>query len=119
MVSKKLILIALITLIASFHCIKKLDVDTRTEKPILVVEGAVSTDSVPYTVNLSYSGPFDRANKIPDEYFEDNAIVTISTDDGNTTLLKHIDKGLYETTDSNFIGKVGTSYSVTVVLKDG
>ena len=92
MLSKKLILVALITLIASFHCIKKIDVDTRTEKPILVVEGSVTTDSVPYTVNLSYSGPFDRANKIPDEYFEENATATISTHDGNTSLLKHMIK---------------------------
>src|SRR3954466_5520721 len=103
MASKTLILTALVTSIASFQCIKKIDVDTRTEKQILVVEGSVTTDSVPYTVNLSYSGPFNRANKIPDEFFEENATVTISTNDGNTTLLKHMDKGLYQTTDSNFI----------------
>src|SRR4051812_30414278 len=102
MVSKKLIPMVLITSIVSFHCIKKIDVDTRTEKPILVVEGSVTTDSVPYTVNLSYSGPFNRANKIPDEYFEESATVTISADDGNTTPLKHVDKGLYQTTDVSF-----------------
>src|SRR3954464_364410 len=105
MVSKRLILIALITSIVSFHCIKKVDVDTRTEKPLLVVEGSVTTDSVPYTVTLSYSGPFDRANKIPDEFFEETATVTIGAEDGNTTLLQHMDNGVYQTTDSNFVGQ--------------
>ena len=100
-------------------CIKQVDVATRNEKPILVVEGDVSTDSVPYTVKLTYSGPITYSDAIPDQYLEKDAVVTISDDNGHTTPLSYTTQGVYQTTDPSIIGKVGTSYSVTVLLKDG
>ena len=100
-------------------CVKQVDVATRNEKPILVVEGSVTTDSVPYTVKLTYSGPVAYSDAIPDEYLEKNATVTIADDLGNTTPLAYTTQGIYETTDPAYIGKVGRSYSVAITLKDG
>ncbi len=79
------------------------------------MEGSVTTDSVPYTVKLSYSGPF-TITEIPDEYIEKNANVTVTDDLGNATKLVYSDQGIYQTTDSGYIGKVGRSYSVIVEL---
>lgn len=115
---KNIFVIVVISL-ACHSCIKQVDVPLRNEKPILVVEGAVTTDSVPYTVKLTYSGPISYSDAIPEEFLEKDATVTIADDEGNTTQLEYIDQGVYKTTDPNYIGKFGRSYSVTVVLKDG
>src|SRR4030095_3399692 len=116
---KKLIIIAVVVSIVCYACIKQVDIETRNEEPILVVEGSITTDTVPYTVKLSYTGPFIRTTQIPDEAFEKDAQVTIKDDQGNATRLVYRDKGVYETTDPNYIGKVGRSYGVLIELKDG
>ncbi len=100
-------------------CIKQIDVQTRYEKPVLVVEGNITTDSVPYKVKLTYTRPVSTGNKIPDEYLVKDAVVTIADELGNTARLVHIGDGNYETSDSTYVGKVGRSYHVTVELKDG
>jgi len=100
-------------------CIKQVTVDTRTEKPILVVEGSITTDTVPYRVRLTYSGPFTSTRDISDEQIEKNAIVTIEDNGGNATPLVYKDSGIYITTDPSYIGKVGRSYHVNILLKDG
>ncbi len=117
-VLKIIIAISILT-ITTQSCIKQVDVVTRNEKPFLVVEGSVTTDTVAYTVKLTYSGPIAYSDVIPDQYLEKDAIVTIADDLGNTTPLVYTDQGVYETTDPAYIGTVGRSYSVTVVLKDG
>lgn len=115
----KIIIVISFIIITCPACIKQVDVATRNEKPILVVEGSVTTDTLPYTVKLTYSGPISRSTDIPDQYLEKNALVTITDDIGNTTQLVYKDQGIYETTDPAYIGKVKRSYSVTVVLPDG
>lgn len=105
------------TLLAS--CIKQVNVPLRNEKPILVVEGSITTDTVPYTVRLTYSGPITYSDVIPDQYLVKDALVSIADNLGNSTVLTYTSQGNYATTDSSFIGKVGRSYTVTVVLKDG
>lgn len=115
----QIILPAVIISLISQGCIKKIDVKTRNEKPILVVEGSVTTDTVPYQVKLSYSGPFTKGNEIPEEFLEKNAEVTITDDLGKATALEYKDQGIYETVDPNYIGKPGRSYSMMAVLKDG
>jgi hypothetical protein len=115
----KKIIIALSVSFVFSACIKQLDVNTRNEKPILVVEGAITTDTIPYTVKLSYTGPFIRTAQIPDDHIEKDAQVTITDDQGYATTLAYKGEGVYETTDLNYIGKVGRSYSIIIELKDG
>ncbi|MEO6548077.1 MAG: DUF4249 domain-containing protein [Ferruginibacter sp.] len=115
----KIILGGCVLFIGQQACIKQIDVVTRNEKPILVLEGSVTTDSVPYTVKLTYSGPIKSSENIPDQYIEKDAKVTITDNLGNATALVYTTGGTYQTTDVAYIGKVGRSYSVSVVLKDG
>jgi len=114
---KKIIILAVSFVFSA--CIKQVDVKTRNEKPILVVEGAITTDTMSYKVKLSYTGPFTRTALIPEDHLEKDARVIIADDQGNATTLVHKSDGIYETTDSNYIGKVGRSYSLIVELKDG
>lgn len=100
-------------------CIKQVQVQTRNAPPVLVVEGAITTDSLPYTVKLSYSGKLRAANDIPVESIEKDALVTITDDQGHATSLTYRDSGIYQTTDPGYIGQVGRSYHVTIELSDG
>ena len=109
----------LIMILFFASCIKQVDVATRNVKPILVVEGSITTDTVPYTVKLTYSGKLSSATDIPDESLEKDAVVTITDDLGNATLLTYMGAGNYQTTDTNYIGQVGRSYHVNVKLTDG
>jgi hypothetical protein len=101
-------------------CIKQADVKLRNELPVLVVEGNISTDSIPYTVKLTYSGQLQYADDIPDQYLEQNARVTIKDDLGDSTVLSYTGRqGVYITKDSAYRGQVGRSYFVKVELPTG
>src|SRR5205085_2231573 len=100
-------------------CIKEVKPATRIEKSILVVEGSITTDKPPYTVKLTYSGPYKFALDIPDEFLEKNARVAIKDNLGNETQLAYKEKGIYETVDTNYIGIPGRSYNVVVELNNG
>ncbi len=113
------IILAVIFCTGFFSCIKQVTVPTRNVQPILVVEGNITTDSMPYTVRITYSGPFPYADQIPDQYLEKDAKVTISDDQGKSTSLTYTTQGVYTTTDSSFVGQAGRTYAVTVVMKDG
>jgi Domain of unknown function (DUF4249) len=116
---QKIIIGISILSISFFSCIKQVNVATRNEKPILVVEGNITTDTTPYTVKLTYSGQVLHADSVLDQYLEKDAKVTISDDLGKSTALVYTHQGIYVTIDASYIGKVGRSYSVTVLLKDG
>lgn len=100
-------------------CVKSIDPELRNEAPILVVEGGVSNDTVPYTIRLSYSGPFESGRTIPDQYLEKDAAVKIKDDEGKTVTLTHSGNGLYATTDPTFVGKAGKTYTLDILLKNG
>jgi uncharacterized protein YlzI (FlbEa/FlbD family) len=116
---RKLIALLIIIAVTGAGCIKQIEVDTRYEGPVLVVEGAITTDTVPYKVKVTYTRPVTPGDAIPEEYLERDALVSISDDLGSSTQLVYKGQGNYETTNSNYIGKVGRSYQVTVQLKNG
>jgi hypothetical protein len=109
----------LLILFGASSCVKQANLNRRNAEPILVVEGSITTDSVPYTVRLSYSGPYENGLSVPDEYLEKEAGVALSDDEGKITSLVHTGNGVYETTDRAFVGKPGRSYQLTIQLKDG
>jgi Domain of unknown function (DUF4249) len=110
--------LSLIILFAQ-SCIKEVNPITRQAAPILVVEGSITTDSIPYSVQLTYSGGIASSSSIPESNYVKDASVSISDNLGNTTVLKYTINGIYQTTDPSYIGKVGRSYSIKLKLKNG
>ncbi len=100
-------------------CIKEINPRLRNALPELVVEGSISTDSTLYNIRITYSGQIELINQIPDELLEKNASVSIHCSNGDSTLLRYIGNGYYETTDSLFIGLVGLSYWAEIILANG
>ena len=99
-------------------CIRNVAVPIRNVTPKLVVEGLITTDSMPYTVNLSYSGNFSNTYQFSDQPFIKDAMVTIKDDLGDSTKCAWVTEGTYQSTDTHFIGTVGRSYTLIVKLAD-
>lgn len=91
----KIIIIISIISITTQACIKQVDVPLKNEKPMLVVEGYVTTDTVAYPVKLTYSGPITCSDIIPDQYLGKDVVVTITDDLGNSTPLLNKHQGVY------------------------
>ena len=101
-------------LIALCGCIDPLNTDLPEQESKLVVFAEITNDTVPYTVQLGRSTPY-TALRTPKET---NAKVYVTDSTGNRYEFYEIDMGIYQSTPSEFIGKVGMKYQLTVVTSD-
>jgi hypothetical protein len=82
----------------------------------------VTTDSAPYTINLSYSGPYTSAGVAQldsTKFFITDAKVTIEDNLGDSTVCAWVGLGTYQSTDSTFVGTIGRSYTLKIYLSNG
>jgi hypothetical protein len=110
---------ALSMFLGGLSCIRRVDVPIRNNTHTLVVEGSISNDAPPYRINLSYSGAFSNIYHLQDQVFITDAVVQIKDDVGDSVLCTWIGNGTYESSDSNFRGTVGRTYSLSIRLSDG
>jgi Domain of unknown function (DUF4249) len=110
----------LLLLLGLVACIDPVEVPIRNVEQQLVVEGLI-TNETPPSVKLTYTGAFDYANFFPENLAVLGANVTISDDRGRSTRLRPdaIETGLYRSTDVDFVGQVGRTYTLTVILPNG
>ena len=111
--------IVMVSFCSLCSCIRSVNPPIRNVEPILVVEGSVNTGPPPYSIQLSYSGNYTNAYRIPEELFITDANVTIQDDQGDSTNCVWTGNGTYESVDSNFRGVVGRSYRLKVYLSNG
>lgn len=111
----------LIILIFAPACVRRINPPIRQGQPILVVEGTLTTDSLPYIVKLSYTGKFTNASTSVDtnQNFINDAVVVIKDIQGDSSLCNLIAPGTYQSADSNFIGVVGNTYTLEIRLSNG
>ena len=100
-------------------CERAIELMPRNEKPTLVVEGMITNQAPPYSILLSFSGNYSRSDTLSANLFINDAIVTIEDDLGNSTICNNVGRGLYLSGDPSFIGTIGRSYKVKVILRDG
>ncbi|HVM88490.1 MAG TPA: DUF4249 domain-containing protein [Puia sp.] len=103
----------------TWSCIKKITAPIRNAAPLLVVEGAITTQPNPYIIKLSYSGDFTTSRIDTSQSFINDAIVVIQDSDGDSTLCELASPGTYQSSDTNFIGKIGHTYMLKIHLSDG
>jgi hypothetical protein len=111
----KLIFLSILTA----SCVRPINPPIRQGAPILVVEGLITTGPPPYTVKLSYTGKFTNANYDSNQNFISDATVVIADDTGDSTLCSLVSPGIYESTDSNFVGIVDRIYTLRIHLSNG
>ena len=102
-------------------CLEEVQIPTRLESAILVVDGGITNAAPPYTMRLSYSGNQINATNINLNLAIVGATVFIKNDLGDSTemLPSYYERGVYRSEDLNFVGKVGQSYSIKIILKGG
>jgi len=82
---------------------------------VLVVEGLVTDEKVPYEVRLSRT--FQSIDSIPE--IINDAIIHISDETGNMTSLKYSGDGIYKTDSALFCGELGKTYTLHIETGDG
>jgi hypothetical protein len=114
-------LVILAILITFTSCLEEVQIPTRLESAVLVVDGGITNAEPPYTVRLSYSGNQINATDINLNLAIVGATVFIKDDLGDSTELipSYYERGVYRSEDPNFIGKIGRSYAIKIILKGG
>jgi Domain of unknown function (DUF4249) len=102
-------------------CLEEVQIPTRLESAVLVVDGGITNGEPPYTVRLSYSGNQIYATNINLNLAIVGAKVFIKDNLGDSTELvpSYLERGVYRSEDVSFVGKVGRSYSIVITLKGG
>lgn len=102
-------------------CLEEVQIPIRTESALLVVDGGITNELPPYSVRLSYSGNQINATDINLNLTVQGARVIIKNDLGDSTILlpSVYERGVYSSRDPNFVGKIGRSYSIKIILKEG
>ena len=118
---RKIIVLVLLIFFAGIHCVRNIQLPVRFPTPELVVEGFISTDPPPYSVNLSYSGAYGNTYQagMDTTFYIVDARVVIQDDQGDSTVCAWTGNGTYQSSDSNFIGAVGRTYKLIVYLSNG
>jgi hypothetical protein len=102
---------ALVFLICSAACRKVITVDLNSASPKYVIEGAITNASGPYQVKITQTKNFSDNNTFPGV---SGAVVTISDNAGNTSLLSEGAAGYYTT--AGITGVPGRTYYLSVKI---
>lgn len=108
------ILICLLFLLTD--CITPYVPPVKYSTPLVVVNGLITDQPGPYTVNLATT---HIASNSYIKSYPLNAHVFIRDDVGNQEELIEVTNGRFETSPSGIQGVVGRSYSVVVILREG
>lgn len=97
------------TVLALFFvsCEEVIEIDLNSSSPVIVAEGKIRNDTTAF-LSLSYSSDYftvEESQSIAD------AVVNISDDRGNVSLLKYLSDGLYHS--ETFSGVNGRTYTMT------
>lgn len=110
---QKLIIISLGLAIILSSCTKEVILDLKASEPQIVIEGNITNEAGPYTVQIRKSVNFSEPNQFPPVV---GASVTISDNTGITETLKETSPGVYQT--ALLIGTPGRTYNLKVLTED-
>lgn len=100
-------------------CIKQVHPEYRQNKPLLVVEGLLLTDSTPCTVTLSYSGIFNENGAQLQDFIDDATIILYNKNLQDSVELISSGKGQYKDAFHRFYPKPNETYFITIYLSSG
>lgn len=100
-----------------FGCIDKIDFDIGSPTSTVVIDGFISDQPGPYTINVSQA--FDIESKSAFRTAVSVKELTIFDDVGNREVLTEISKGNYQTSVNGMRGIVGSGYRLRVELLTG
>jgi hypothetical protein len=98
-------------------CIEKLELPLNDSELRIVVDGLVTDQPGPYTVNIFRTSPLQDKYTAP--FPVNDAVAIISDDLGNQTRLTEVESGVYETDSATFKGVIGRKYKLSFTTNDG
>lgn len=100
-------------------CIRQIELDIKTEDPILVVEGLITDQIGSQQIKLNYTLPYlaDQEENPQIPVGLSGASVSVQDDLGNTVFFTEQSPGVYENTDFN--GEVGRTYTLFIETAEG
>jgi Domain of unknown function (DUF4249) len=115
------IILFTVLILLTLSCVRRINPPITEGAATLVVEGMITTTAPPYQVKLSYSGKYTNASIAVDtiQNYINDARVIIADDAGDSTICGFVAAGTYQSTDSNFVGIVGRTYTLRIYLSDG
>ena len=121
MKNKGIFYIIFFNLLLPAACVRQVKVPVRKITPLLVVEGLVTTSPGPYSINLSYSGPYTNSYDAgqDSQYVVPDARVVIRDDAGDSTTCTYAGSGNYLSDSAGFVGVVGRTYTLAIYLSNG
>ncbi len=100
-------------LILLSSCTERIEIELEDDFARLVVEGAITTDTMPHTIKLTTTSSYYYNQPAP---VVQHAIVSIS-DGTETFLLNETEPGIYQTAP-NVYGQPGRTYSLSIQLAE-
>lgn len=95
-------------------CTERIEVDLDDSFTRLVVEGNLTTDTMPHQIKLSQTSSYYYNQEAPKVRA---AQIRITDDLGNTVNLTEIEEGIYQTPE-NYFGLIGRTYDLRIDLSN-
>jgi Domain of unknown function (DUF4249) len=104
-------------LIVIGSCVDRISIEIPNESSVLVVDGLITDEPGPYTVQLTRASNLDT--DLTFRKFISAKSVTIFDNLGNSELLTEIELGIYKTKPAGIRGVVGREYHIRIEGRDG
>ena len=112
---KKIFLIFCILPLAFTTCIDPYFLKLDKYESLLVVDGLITDQPVPYTIKISRT--FQNEETLP--VAVSNAEVSVRDENGTITVFQEEETGIYRSDSANFTGRVGGIYTLIIKTDDG
>ena len=110
----------LLILFISFACTEQFRFDTDLETSFLIVDGRITNEECPYEVRLFRTKKTGTHHSLkPEVVAEEEAIISIYDDEGNSDSFMESSPGIYHNMTSSFRGIIGRSYWIEIQTSDG
>jgi Domain of unknown function (DUF4249) len=100
-----------------FGCVDRIDITVPTTELPVVVDGLITDEPGPYTVQITRASTLDGFLKF--RKFVSAKSVTLFDNVGNSELLTEIETGIYQTKVNGIRGVVGREYALKIEMRDG
>ena len=113
--TKLLMYILLAVVGLSSACQEEIDLASREFKKHVYVEGGITNEQPPYTVEVYVSSPLDDPHRIP----YTNCHVTLHENTGRSESLTETEPGVYRSSAEGIRGEIGNAYRIDIETPDG
>jgi hypothetical protein len=107
--------ILLVLLVIVLGCRDEFILESDNYDQIMVVDGMISNEPGPYTINLSLTAPINSDANIPLKGYT----ITLYENTGKSEILTETESGKYVTSIGGIQGIVGNEYSISIINPNG